>query len=201
MIVHSSILPGRVPFSGMICQSAWDKLWKITRTGTWSNSSNWQRYQENSVCFICLDRSWFDQGWINSCLSVIFITDSFRTWVDSFRIFTSDGEFQNILLVVYSFGTHRMPLIDSFKNFWLRTPQTVSECPILVKRQFQICWTNIHPWVWHVWHTLCERAFPLPWISIFATLQLGEAFFPNQTVKASEIRNYLGFGQHPYTRD
>ena len=55
---------------------------------------------------------------VNKSLPVLFKTDSFR-------IFTSDGQFQTVLLVINSFGSYGMPQIDSFKIFWLSTPDSL----------------------------------------------------------------------------
>ena len=49
-----------------------------------------------------------------------------------------DQWFQNLVLVIYSFGTYGMPLIDSYKIFWLSTPYLLID-------GFRLFWTNIHP--------------------------------------------------------
>ena len=62
------------------------------------------------------------QGCIKSSLPVLFRSDSFT-------MFTSYEQFQNFLLVIYSFGTYGTSLIYSFKIFWLSTPDSFAIPP------------------------------------------------------------------------
>ena len=70
---------------------------------------------------------------MNKKLSVIFMTHRSEP----------EQMVSEFLLLLYSFGTCGMPLIESFRIFWLSMAGSLRN-PILEDRQLRICLTNIH---------------------------------------------------------